>query len=123
MVRLSKINLVCTFSIILLIFLAYFVTRSAQADDSDGRISELVTSKAGLDMTTDRVRYKKGDKITLQVTNLMKNSIWYIKNICPPSCCYLYRYENEQWKNMGNPMPCTQFIQPPSEIIHNVNPN
>src|SRR3972149_10043897 len=102
MSKLSKSNLIFTFSIVLIIFPGYFAFRSTQIDNSRGTIAELKTPKADLTITTNQVEYKRDEMIIIEVRNLTENSVWYIKNVCPPSCCYLYRYDNDEWKNLGN---------------------
>src|SRR3990172_10770797 len=112
MSKLSKINLMFTLSIVLIIFLGYFAVLSAQLDNSQEEIAELKEPKEKLTITTNQAVYNKDEIIVIEIKNLSEKSVWYIKDICPPSCCYLYRYENDQWKNLGNPMPCVQLVPP-----------
>jgi hypothetical protein len=105
-----------------MILFGYFNVRSAQIDNSHRETAKLKTSKLELVITTNQREYKRDEIIIIQIMNLMGNSVWYMKDICPISCCNLYRYDNDKWENIGNPMPCTQLVPPPSGIVSNVKP-
>lgn len=65
-------------------------------------------------ISTDKTEYEQGEGITITIKNTLDKSIWYIKETCPPSCCNLHKWENNEWKNLGDPMPCIQFTEPHS---------
>lgn len=66
---------------------------------------------------TDKTIYKKGEIVKINVENRLDKSIWYIKDACPPSCCNLFKWENTEWKNLGDPMSCIQVAQPPGKTF------
>lgn len=65
-------------------------------------------------VVTDKTEYEQGETIKITIKNDLNKSIWYVKKLCPPSCCNLYKWENNEWKNLGDPMPCVQLTPPPS---------
>lgn len=66
-------------------------------------------------MTTDKIEYEeKGETIKIVIRNDSEKPIWYVKQDCPPSCCNLYKWENNEWKNIGNPMFCIVVATHPS---------
>lgn len=69
---------------------------------------------SGVTVMTDKTEYEQGEEIKTTVKNNSDKSIWYIKEICPSSCCNLQRWENNEWKNLGNPISCIQVIPPQS---------
>lgn len=64
-------------------------------------------------ISTDKTIYEKGGIVKISIENRLDKSIWYIKKICPPSCCNLFKWENSEWKNLGDPIPCIQLTPPP----------
>lgn len=63
-------------------------------------------------ITTDKTEYEHGEITQITVKNNLDKPIWYIKEICPLSCCTLYKLENNEWKSLAVPFPCVQFTYP-----------
>ena len=74
-------------------------------------------------ITTNKTEYELGETITITVRNGSDKPIWYIKYACPPSCCNLFRWETNEWKNLGDPMPCIQVIPPPTGGPYFIKPH
>lgn len=72
---------------------------------------------------TDKTNYEQGEVITVTIKNTLDKSIWYIKEICPPSCCNLYKWEENQWINLNNPMHCVQLVPLPSGKPYPIKPD
>ncbi len=73
-------------------------------------------SKGEVLITTDKTEYEQGEIIQITVKNNLDKPIWYIKEICPLSCCALHKLENNEWKSLGIPFPCIQFTYPGGSI-------
>lgn len=65
-------------------------------------------------ITTDKTEYEQGGEIKITVKNNLDKSIWYVKKMCPSSCCNLFKLEDSEWKNLGNSIPCMVMDQLPS---------
>jgi len=74
-------------------------------------------------IATDKTEYEQGEIIKITVNNTSDKPIWYIKETCPPSCCNLYRWEENQWKNLNAPMPCNYLIPPPPGKSYSIEPD
>jgi len=66
----------------------------------------------GVTIATDKTEYQQGEIIKIIVRNNLDKSIWYMKEMCPPSCCLLYKWENNEWKFVGIPFACFVFTGP-----------
>jgi hypothetical protein len=69
-------------------------------------------------VTTDKAEYEQGETVEITVRNSLNKSIWYVKETCPSSCCNLFRWENNEWRNLGDPMPCIYVALPPKGGPH-----
>ena len=67
----------------------------------------------GVTITTDKKEYQQGEIVKITIKNNLDKPIWYIKEICDPSCCALYKWENNEWKFVKVPFPCAVFTPPP----------
>lgn len=74
-------------------------------------------------ITTNKTEYGQGETIKITVRNALDKSIWYLKETCPSSCCNLFRWENNEWRNLGDPMPCRQVVPPPTGGLHFTQPD
>lgn len=95
-----------------------------------GEWGKRIETTEGVTIATDKTEYGQGEVVEIIVRNGLDKPIWYIKEVCLPSCCNLYKWEDSEWKSLGNPMPCTQLtaplrcIQSPEEpCIIEVTPN
>lgn len=67
---------------------------------------KVVKNTEDVTITTDKTEYEQGETVNITVRNGLDKSIWYIKEVCPSSCCNLYKWENNKWENLGDPIPC-----------------
>lgn len=86
-------------------------------------VSGNASSQEKVTLATDKAEYRQVERITIIIKNTSDKSIWYIQEICPPSCCNLYKWEENQWKNLGDPMPCIQLVPPPPGKSYSIEPN
>lgn len=81
-------------------------------------------AKGQVVIATDKTKYGHGEIIKITIKNDLNKTIWYIKKFCPPSCCNLHKWENDQWINLGkNPISCSQITLPPQGIPSHFEPD
>jgi len=65
-------------------------------------------------ITTNKTEYEQGETVEITISNGLEQPIWYVGESPYPSCCTLFKWEENKWVNLGVPFNVKQVVPPAS---------
>lgn len=85
----------------------WWQTKGELAKQIEGKPEE----EPAVTITTDKTEYEQGEEIEITIRNGLDKPIWYMEEGCP-SCCGLYKWEDNKWKSLGPIRFCIMYTWP-----------